>query len=300
MPRVNAENPRARMAEKTRRATLRAAAKANRRRALPRWTWPAVKAAAVLLPLVALSAAGGWAWQTGRIQAALDATNQGFLTMTANAGLAVDEVFVQGRSEADPAALLAAIGVERGMPILAFDPHAAQAALEEIPWVAAAMVERRLPDTIFVRVVERTPMALWQVDRTLRLVDGEGTVLTSDNLDRWADLPMLVGADAPDRGKELLRLLASEPLVGQRVDAAVLVGGRRWDLRLDNGVDVRLPETDIGAALRQLATVQQTNGVMERDVVVIDLRVPDRLVVQTSASAAEARRKAATETKRKI
>lgn len=300
MPRVTADNPRARLAEQSRRATLKAAAKANRRRALPRWTWPAVKAAAVLLPVLGLGAATTWAWDSGRIQAAWESTGEGFLNVTAGAGLAVQEVFVEGRNEADPKELLAALGVERGMPMLAFDPHAARKALEDIPWVSSAVVERRLPDTIYVRIVERTPMALWQVDRTLRLVDGDGTVLTSDNLERWADLPMLVGPEAPDRGKELLALLASEPLVGQRVDAAVLVGGRRWDLRLDNGVDIRLPETDIGSALRQLATVQQTNQVLERDVVAIDLRVPDRLVVQTSATAAEARRKAASDKKRKI
>ncbi|MFM2043350.1 MAG: cell division protein FtsQ [Pseudomonadota bacterium] len=300
MSRVTPDNPRARFAEQSRRATIRAALKANRRRALPRWTGPAVKAAAVLLPLLGLGGTGAWAWHTGRIQTGWAETSATVLSVTAEAGWAVQEVFVTGRIEADPQTLLDALKVERGMPILAFDPHAARTALEQIPWVASATVERRMPDTIHVRIVERTPMAIWQVDRRHRLVDGNGVVLTEANLEKWPDLPLLVGENAPTQAKELLETLSAEPLIGTRVEAAVLVGGRRWDLRLDNGIDVRLPEEGMADALRQLSVVQQTNQVLERDVVVVDLRVPDRLVVQTSAEAAEARRKAAAEKKRRI
>lgn len=299
MPRVThsdalmPDNPRARMAESARRNTVKAAQRANRRRAMPRWALPALRVGLRAAPALVLAAVGAWGWTSGRLPAAWETTSEAFLTHSAASGLAVQEVLVTGRKESDRAAVLAALGVERGTPILSFDPQAARAALESIPWVAAATVERRLPDTIFVKIVERTPMAIWQHGQKLHLVDADGVVLSDRDLARWGDLPMLVGADAPKRGKELLHLLQSEPSIGQRVQAAVLVGGRRWDLRLDNGIDVRLPEHGLGDALRQLATVQQTNKLLERDVVAIDLRVPDRLSVQTSAAAAEARRKPA-------
>jgi len=295
---VTADTPRSRLAERSRNATLNAARKANRRRAVPRWATTALKASAVLLPVAAVAGMAVWGWTSGALPAAYARAEAGFIAASADAGLTVQEVFVQGRKEAAPDALLTAVGVTRGDPILAFDPHAAQQRLEAIPWVASATVERRLPDTIFVSIVERTPMAVWQVDRRLRLVDADGVVLTEENLTRWADLPMLVGENAPARGKDLLQLLASEPLIGEQVEAAVLVGGRRWDLRLKNGVDIRLPETEVGAALRQLAMVQQTNRVLEKDIVAVDLRMPDRLVVQTSAEAAAARRKPADKKRR--
>lgn len=295
MPRVTHpcsadDTPGARMAASARRSTVQATRRANRRRALPRWAGPALRIGLKLSPIVAFLGFGAWAWASGTAGTAWTNATASFHASTARAGLAVDEVLLQGRREADRAAILAALRVERGTPILAFDPHAAQAALKAIPWVAAARVERRLPDTIFVSIVERAPMALWQHDHTLRLVDSEGTVLSETNLERWGDLPLLVGKDAPKHGQALLALLAAEPLIGRRVEAATLVGGRRWDLKLDNGVDVRLPEKDVAAALRQLATVQQTNKVLERDIVAVDLRVPDRLTVQTSSTAAEARR----------
>lgn len=288
---LSSDSPRARIAERARSATLHAAQRANRRRAMPRWAGPALTLGLRGLPLLLVLGLGGWGWASGRLPEMVETVSARFLDTSARSGLAVREVLVSGRREADKAAVLAALGVQRGMPILAFDPHAARQALEQIPWVAAATVERRLPDTVFVRITERTPMAIWQHEQALHLVDGDGVVLTTDNLDRWNTLPMLVGAEAPKHGGELLRLLASEPSIGQRVNAAVLVGGRRWDLHLDNGIDVRLPETGMAPALRQLAAIQQTNQVLERDVVAIDLRVPDRLSVQTSAESAALRRK---------
>jgi len=289
-PRMNGPDPRERLAESTRRMTELAARRASRRRALPRWAFPALRIAARVVPSLALVGLAAWGWSSGHVPLAMESARVTLLETSAAAGLSVGEVLVKGRRETDGALILEALGIERGMPMLAFDPHEAQARLEQIPWIASATVERHLPDTIFVQVVERAPMALWQHAQKLHLVDAEGTVLTDRNLERWADLPLLVGADAPARGRELLALLASEPSIAERVEAAVLVGGRRWDLRLDNGVDVRLPETGVAAALSQLALVQQTNRVLEKDIVVVDLRVPDRLVVQTSATAAERRR----------
>ncbi|MFC7334118.1 cell division protein FtsQ/DivIB [Rhodocista pekingensis] len=290
--RGTADSHRAKIAAAARRATMQAARRANRRRALPRWALPSLRAGLKLSPVLLLAGFLAWVWADGRLPEMAEGASEGFVRATAEAGLAVSEVLVKGRAETDGAAVLAALGVGTGSPMLTFDPHAAQAALQAIPWVAAATVERRLPGTIFVQLVERTPMALWQHEQKLYLVDADGVVLTDERLERWPDLPMLVGADAPSHGRTLLALLAAEPLIGARVEAAVLVGGRRWDLRLDNGVDVRLPEKDVAAALRQLATVQQTNRVLERDIVAVDLRVPDRLVVQTSAQAAEQRREA--------
>lgn len=296
MPRVTptappSDNPRARFAETAKRATIRAAQEANRRRALPRWAEPAMKIGRRTAPVLLLAAIGAWGWGTGYAQMLAHAATDKVLTASVDAGLSVQDVTVVGREKAAPADLLAALEVQRGTPILAFDPHQARAALEQIPWVRQARVERRLPDTIAITIVEREPMALWQQDRQMRLIDADGIVLTASDLSKWPNLPLLVGPDAPRRGPALLQLLAKEPMIGQMVEAAVLVGGRRWDLRLKNGVDIRLPEHDVQEALRQLAMVQQTNDVLGKDVVAIDLRIPDRLSIQTSAAAADLRRK---------
>jgi cell division protein FtsQ len=153
--------------------------------------------------------------------------------------------------------------------------------LEAIPWVRSASVERLFPDTIYVRIKEREPLALWQYKGKLSLVDRDGVVVTSDRLERWAGLPLVVGEDAPAHAAEIVDILATEPTLARRVNAASWIGGRRWNLRMDNGVDVQLPEKGAAAAWAQLAKLERTNSLLDRNVEVVDLRLPDRLVVRT-------------------
>ena len=197
-------------------------------------------------------------------------------------GLAVDEVFVEGRTRTHPGRLLVAVGVARGDPIFGFDPQAAKSRIEALPWVRHATVERRLPSVIYLRVAERRPMALWQADGLLTVIDETGAVIPGARPEDFAGLTLVVGPDAPPHAAQLLRLLDDEPELSRRVVAAVRVGGRRWNLRFHGGTDVRLPETGAAEAWAQFARIERQHGVLQRDVDSIDLRLPDRLVVRTA------------------
>ena len=149
----------------------------------------------------------------------------------------------------------------------------------------SASVQRRFPGTILVHIVERRPMALWQQDGKLALVDDTGTVITRDDVARFANLPIVVGKDAPKEAPALLAMLDSQPDLKSHVTAAVRVSGRRWDLRLDGNVDVRLPEDGADVAWNHLAEMNRTYGLLRRGIVVIDLRMNDRLILQLSPDA---------------
>jgi cell division protein FtsQ len=88
----------------------------------------------------------------------------------------------------------------------------------------------------------------------------------------------------------LFAALAEEPDLHRRVSNAVRVRERRWDVELVNGVTVRLPEDEVAAAWRRLGEVERAQRLLDRDIVVIDLRFADRLVVQLNPAAAQARR----------
>ena len=204
--------------------------------------------------------------------------------LQADSGYRVEEVLVEGRSRTEAEALRQALNVARGDPILAFDPQTARESLEKLSWVASARVERMLPDTIYVQLTERQPLALWQNQRRLALIDATGRILQDDNLENFAHLPIVVGPDAPKHAAEFLAALQTVPNLADRVEAATLVSGRRWDLRLDNGIDVRLPEGALLPAITRLAELERANALFQRDILAIDLRLPDRTVVQTSRS----------------
>ncbi|CAK0761135.1 cell division protein FtsQ [uncultured Gammaproteobacteria bacterium] len=222
-------------------------------------------------------------WKSGRLNGLANTAGEVLLQASAVAGLKVDEVLVEGRIGSDRTQLLNAIQAKRGDPILGIDLHQARADLEKLPWVVSATVERRLPDTLYIRLTERKPMALWQHDHKLVLIDRDGNILSDQGIERFARLPIVVGADAPANAPALLAMLAAEPVIAARVEAAVRVSGRRWDLRLDNGIDVRLPETDVPAALHRLAGLTASESLFDRDIVAIDLRLADRMVVRTNA-----------------
>jgi cell division protein FtsQ len=147
--------------------------------------------------------------------------------------------------------------------------------------VRRASVERQLPGTLYIRLVEREPMALWQEQGVIRVIDRDGEVISGIEPRRFAHLPLVVGADAPAHAEKLIAVMNSEPELRERVTAAVRVGGRRWNVQIEGHIDVRLPENDTAAAWSQLARIERQQGLLSRDVIIIDLRLPDRLVVRT-------------------
>ena len=225
-------------------------------------------------------------WSSGWIERQTARVTDSLLRASAEAGLRVEDVLVEGRKRTARSEIMGALGLVRGTPILGFEPHGAREALARLPWVRHAAVERRLPDVVFVRLSERVPLALWQSDGKLAVIDERGEVVEGAPPEAFAALPLLVGEAAPRHALKLIALLDSEPELRPRVAAAVLVHGRRWNVRLAGGIDVRLPEDDPQAAWAQLARMQREHGVLERDVIAIDLRMPDRLVVRTAPGAA--------------
>lgn len=203
------------------------------------------------------------------------------------AGFQVGEILVSGRAHTQMEALRVAIGLDRGDPILEVDPELIRRRVETLPWVRTALVERQLPDIIRVRLQERTPFALWQRNGRMAVVDEEGVILPATGSEAEEALPIIVGTRAPENAPALFALLANEPELSRRVRAATWVDDRRWTLRLDNNVDIHLPAESPGTAWTRLARLDREQQLLQRDIVVIDLRMDDRLVVELGPTARE-------------
>jgi cell division protein FtsQ len=205
---------------------------------------------------------------------------------SARAGFQVADIFVEGRAKTPREQLIAALGIKRGDAIFAVDLDAARRRLEDIPWVRTASVERRLPDRIHILITERSPIVLWQNKGRYFLVDHDGQVV-GDQIDDYPDLPLTVGEGAPDHAAALVALLESEPTLKSRVKAATWIGDRRWNITIDrapDGIEVRLPEENALDSWRDLARLEQEQSLLERQVSVIDMRLPDRLVLRAAGA----------------
>lgn len=249
------------------------------------------KIAAVLAGVGLIAGTGVYFARAGlppRLQVAVDAADAQVLAASAALGLSVQQVLVDGRVETPAADVLHVLDVSRNAPILAFHPADAKAELEKLPWIKSASVERRLPNVVYVRLTERVPLALWQRRGELSLIDRDGVAIPGADLARFNALPVVVGDGAPQRAAALFALLATEPDLARRVSAAVRVGDRRWNLRLELGgdrtVEALLPEENPGAAWTRLADLAREQHLFDRDITAVDLRFPDRLVVRVHAA----------------
>ncbi len=232
-----------------------------------------------------VSAASWWLLQPGHAEELGASVRHAFMRATAGIGMTVENVYSVGHREAKPAAILAALEINRGDPILAFAPEQARARLLALDWIESATIERRLPDTIRVQIVERRPFALWQHDQRIQLVDRIGTIINARDVPRFGHLPLIVGEGAPQHAPALFDTMSSEPGILRSLVSAVWVGSRRWDLHFDSGLTVRLPETGAAQAWRRLVRLLGAYDMQEQRIVSIDLRLPDRAVLGKRPSA---------------
>jgi len=261
----------------------RAAPPPRRRRRIP----PAVRRAlpCAILVVLATGLYGGVVLSRLPVgQAILAASADRALAASAALGLVVRDIEVEGRETTDAATIMAALAADRGTPILAVSPSRAKEKLESLPWVRSAAIERRLPDTLRVRLVERHPLAVWQHAGRHELIDREGAVIPVKDLTRFARLPTVVGDDAASQAAALIDMLAREPELAARVTAAVRVDDRRWNLRIDNAIDVLLPEADPAGAWARLAAQERANSLLQHDIQTVDMRLPDRLVLRPAGA----------------
>jgi cell division protein FtsQ len=209
---------------------------------------------------------------------------------SANAlGFGIAAISVSGGGQISREQALALIGMAGRPSLLFFDAETARARLVANPWIADAAVLKLYPDRLLITITERRAFALWQRNGQINVIAADGTVLQPFVEDRYRGLPLVVGSGAERRARDFIGLLDRYPEIRSALRASVLVAGRRWNLRLTSGMDVRLPEGDLQAALDRLVKLDHDKKLLSRDITSIDLRLPDRVTVRLSDGATQAR-----------
>ncbi len=209
---------------------------------------------------------------------------------TANtAGFRIAAIALSGQKQISREEILATAGITGRTSLLFLDVDAARERLKANPWIADATVLKLYPDRLQIGIVERESFAVWQKEGRLSVIARDGTVLEPYVARRFTRLPQVVGQGAEKQAEEFLALLDRYPLIRDQVRASILVADRRWNLRLKNGVDIRLPESEPEQALERLVALDRDKKLLSRDIVAIDLRLLDRVSVRLSDAAAQAR-----------
>jgi len=239
--------------------------------------------------LMLLGSAGFGIVKGGHVEELASAASDTRNAIANSAGFRITAVAINGRKQLTQDEVLAIGGVNGRSSLLFLDAAAVRNRLKSNPWIGEATVLKLYPGQLQIDIVERSAFALWQQGGRLSVISDDGAVLEPYVSERFMSLPLVVGKGAETRARDFLALLARYPQVSAATKAAILVGERRWNLRLKDGLDIRLPENDVGNALAALSKLDKEDRLFSRDIVAVDMRLPDRLTVQLSEDAAKVR-----------
>lgn len=214
-------------------------------------------------------------------------------------GFRIAAISLTGPKEVSREEVLTVAGVTGRASLLFLDADAARTRLLANPWIADASVLKLYPDRLQITITERQAFALWQKDGRVGVIAADGTVLEPFVEERYVRLPLVVGRGAERQAKDFIAILDRYPDIRSQLRASIMVADRRWNLRLKNGIDVRLPETNVEQALDRLVMLDREKKILTRDILAIDLRLPDRVTVRLSDAAAAAREEAVKDKKKK-
>jgi cell division protein FtsQ len=239
--------------------------------------------------LLLIGSAGFGVVKGGHLEAFTAALSDTRNAIANSAGFRITAVAINGRKQLTQDEVLAVGGVNGRSSLLFLDAANVRDKLKANPWISDATVLKLYPGRLQIDIVERSAFALWQQDGRLSVISDDGAVLEPYVSRRFVSLPLVVGKGAAIRARDFLALLDRYPQVRAATKAVIFVGERRWNLRLKDGLDIRLPENDVGNALAALSKLDREDRLFSRDIVAVDMRLPDRLTVQLSEDAAKAR-----------
>jgi cell division protein FtsQ len=204
-------------------------------------------------------------------------------------GFPIAMVDVTGVKELSKDEILTASGMGPSGSLLFLNVAQVRTNVKALPLVSEATVRKLYPDRVNIHIVEREPYALWQQDGTVHVISVDGTIIDGLRDKRYLRLPHVVGANAHKYAKDYVALLEQVPEFRSEIRAGVLVSERRWNLKLNNGVEVKLPEKEPADALRQLIKLNKEARVLSKDIISIDLRVDGRAAFRLTEESAAAR-----------
>ena len=194
-------------------------------------------------------------------------------------GFAADDIRITGLIHQDAAMVLNALGVRPGGSLVGFDATNAKALLENLDWVSTATVQRSFPNKLEISVVERVPFAVWQRAGSYYVIDRSGSAMSNVLPGNLPALPLVTGEGAQFEVAELVNQLEVFADLSSKVSGAARVGQRRWNLYLDNGITILLPEENVAGALARLSALESSQNLLSKGVRSVDLRFPGRVIV---------------------
>lgn len=199
-----------------------------------------------------------------------------FYNITAKMGLVLENLEIGDLKNVTAQEIVECLQADKGAAIFSIDLANVKKRLEENIWVESAIVARKLPTTISIQVKERMPIAIWQFEGRLYLIDSDGNRIDTYHGQKFENLIQVVGIDANIYAQSLLNELNKYPALVARVKSAVRYGQRRWNLNFNDNFTVKMPESDFARAYQYLAALNKSAKLFGNNYKTLDLRDVDK------------------------
>ena len=155
--------------------------------------------------------------------------------------------------------------------------------IQALPWIEEVIIGISLQDSLNINIKEHQPFAIWEDQDKKYIVSKDGEIIAASNIEKFNNLLILTGKNAYKNVKSLFNILAIDPSISQNVYSATWVGGRRWDIRFENGLLVKLPKNnsgdDMSDAWNSLIEVYSMPGSLI-GLKTIDLRIAKKIYLE--------------------
>lgn len=216
----------------------------------------------------------------GQLTGFVAGLKDGVMRITEDAGMAVSAVYITGLRETNEGDVIAALDIYPSASLLFLNVQESRLRAKKLPWIDDVEVQKLYPNQLKVTIHEREPFAIWQHGKIISIIDDKGRIITDLVPDRYEHLPRVFGQDAPRAAAKLFAALATLSALKDKVKISEFVNGRRWNLHLNNGIVLMLPENNMLPALLEIAQLDEAKGLFNRDISMVDMRLSDRIVVR--------------------
>ncbi|QIT35956.1 cell division protein FtsQ/DivIB [Wolbachia endosymbiont of Brugia pahangi] len=214
---------------------------------------------------------------TSRFNHYLTWCNDYLSSLLLSSGFSIDEVVVNGNKFTNEKDILNL--VNKTQPIIYISPSKLADSIQSVSkWIKHVRIHRILPNTLYINVDEHKPFALWKDNNKTSVIDSEGKVIVDDY--PTDNFIVITGQNALSNLKFIKDILESKTQLSDHISSCVYVENRRWNIILDNGSTVKLPEDDPHSAWNYLNHLQNTTDFTFSDWSIIDMRIIDKIFIK--------------------
>ena len=180
----------------------------------------------------------------------------------------------------DMTALSAAASLPKNTSIYSVKLDDINSNLLAVPGVKDAAV-RRLPNgNLVIRVSFHHFVAAWTDGMNYFPLSDDGTIANNPSSERPSSAILFRGPVPQNMPNKITDITNAANDMMADIDYIEWIENRRWNIHTNGGITIKLPENDFAYAISSLITINKNHNILGRDIRVIDMRDPARILVR--------------------